>query len=701
MSCASDPAYEDEVALEGGSVLGRTRQISFAITALALVLVVATALLYLQDGVIGSDSVSNVLALVAVACYAVIGGLIAWRLPRNACGWLLLLIGFGLVLTICAEAVFKVALRDGHTVFASWALWVNSWFLVATVWPGIVLYLLVFPTGLPSSRRWRPFVVGLIVLSAAGVVARMVQPWEGERVPNPVAAARMTSVADALFTAVVIAFLASAALSVVSVVRRFRRAPSDERRQLRWLVVVAVLSASLLVVAISAGALGLDPIGDPFGVVFLLTLIVGLPVSAAIALLKHHLYGIEVVANRSIVYASLAAAITALYAIVVGSVGAAAGHGDRSNVYGAVAATVVAAVVFQPARRRAQRLADRLIYGDRASPYELVATFSERLDAASLQEVLPRMTALIAEGTGAQRVRIWLRNGTELRAVWIWPSNGGSPSPMRLDDGELPSFDDPAFAVRHGGDLLGAITVGMPPQEPMTAATERLLVDLSAQAGLVLRNVALVEELQRSRQRLVTSQDEARRRLERDLHDGAQQRLVTLSMDLRMARARAGESGDVELATRLDAADQDLARSLAELRELARGIHPAILTQNGVGAAIRSLSERSAVPVELRSVPESRFPPEVEATAYFIVSEALANVAKHAEASCAWVAVEEQGDRIAIEVRDDGVGGAAMSGGSGLRGLADRVEAVGGRIDVRSEPGVGSTVYAEIPCVSR
>jgi signal transduction histidine kinase len=135
---------------------------------------------------------------------------------------------------------------------------------------------------------------------------------------------------------------------------------------------------------------------------------------------------------------------------------------------------------------------------------------------------------------------------------------------------------------------------------------------------------------------------------------GAQQRLVTLSMDLRIARERAGASGDVELTTRLDTAEQELARSLAELRELTRGIHPAILTQNGLGAALRSLAERSAVPVELRSAPEGRFSPEVEATAYFIVSEALANVAKHAEASRAWVAVDDGGDRLAIEVRDDG-----------------------------------------------
>ena len=151
-----------------------------------------------------------------------------------------------------------------------------------------------------------------------------------------------------------------------------------------------------------------------------------------------------------------------------------------------------------------------------------------------------------------------------------------------------------------------------------------------------------------------------------------------------MARARADASGDVELRTRLDGAEQELAQSLAELRELARGIHPAILhAGNGVGAALRSLAERSAAPVELRSVPEGRYAAEVEATTYLIVSEALANVAKHADASCAWVSVAEGGGSLTVEVRDDGIGGAAMNGGTGLRGLADRVEAVGGRIDVQ------------------
>jgi len=662
-----------------------------------LLLVAATAVLFTREGAIGGDPVSNVLALVAVACYAVVGGLIAARLPRNACGRLLLLIGLGLIVTMGTEAASTVALRNGRPVLAEWTLWVNSWLLVASVWPGIVLYLLVFPTGRLPSRRWRPFVIAVLALAALGVLARMVQSYEGEPVTNPLAIAGASPIAETVFAVVSLAFAAALLLSVVSVVLRFRRATPEDRLALRWLVVAAVLSASLLVVAIGAGVIGLDEVGDPFGVAFILSLVLGLPLSAAIALLGYHVRGIEFLASRSIVYGALAAFVTAIYAVVVGIAGViVAGE----SVFPAVGATALAAIAFQPARRRAHQLADRIVYGDRASPYDLVATFSERLDEASLPEILPRMASLVAEGTGAQRVGIWLRSEGELHAVAGWPSGTALPPPVHVVvDDELPQLDaGHTFPVRDREDLLGAISVDMPPQEPLTPATERLLADLSGQASLVLRNIALVEELQRSRQRLVASQDEERRRLERNLHDGAQQRLVTLSLDLRMARERADAGGDVELTTRLDTAQQELARSLAELRELARGIHPAILTQAGLGGALRSLADRSAVPADVRSVPERRFSPEVEATAYFFVSEALANVAKHAQASSAWMAAEDGGEFLVVEVGDDGVGGAELNGGSGLRGLADRVEAIGGRIEVLSEPGEGTMLRAEIPC---
>ncbi|MGH2539570.1 MAG: histidine kinase, partial [Actinomycetota bacterium] len=613
-----------------GSVFRPIRAIALAISTLAMLLVIASAVLFTQDGAFGGDPVSNALGLAGIACYVVIGGLIAWRLPENACGWLLLLVGGGLAAAMFSDALATYALREGFATLASWADWANAMLFFVTL-AGIPLYLLAFPTGRPPSPRWRPVAVVVIAVAVVGTLVNALAPSGDLEVENPIVVASIAPALEALRAALTFAFVAAAVLCVASLVVRWRRAVGLERQQLRWVVVVGVLAAALLLGSIAFGVLGLHRVGDPLGVAFVLTLTTGLPVSAGIALLKHHVHGIEVVANRSIVYGALAAFITSLYAVIVAGVGAVVGRSERANVLLAVAATVAAAIIVHPARQRAQRFADRIIYGDRASPYELVSTFTERLDVASLDDVLPQMAELVGQGSGAQAVRVWLRSGATLRAAAGWPAGAARPSPVPLDGGELPmSFED-AFPVRHGGHLLGVITVEMPPQEPMTPATEQLIADLSAQAGLVLRNVSLVEELQLSRQRLATSHDEERRRLERDLHDGAQQRLVALSMELRVARSRAVEGGDAELSTRLDSAAGELTRSLAELRELARGIHPAILTQNGLGAALRSLVERSSVPVELRCVPEGRFVPEVEATTYFLVSEALANVAKHAD----------------------------------------------------------------------
>ncbi len=683
-----------------GSVNRPIRAIALAIPTFAMLLVIASAVLFTQDGVFGGDPVSNALILVGIACYVVIGGLIAWRLPENACGWLLLLVGGGLAAAVFSDALATYALREGFVTLASWADWANAALFFVTL-AGIPLYLLVFPTGRPPSPRWRPVAIVVIAIAIVGTLVNVLAPSGDVEVENPIVVAGIAPALEALRAALTLVFVAAAMLCVASVVVRWRRAATPERLHLRWLAVVAVLAAALLIGSIAFGALGLHRIGDPLGVAFILVLTTGIPVSAGIALLRHHAHGIEVVANRSIVYGALAALITSTYAVVVAGAGAVVGRSERSNVLLAVAATVAAAIIVHPARQRAQRFADLIIYGYRASPFELVSTFSERLGSASYDDALPQMARLVADGIGADEVRVWLRTGAELRAASCWPpAAAASPPPSKqLVDDEPSELDDPAFPVRYRGMLLGAITVKMPPQEPMTPATARLLEGLASQAGFVVRNASLVRELQVSRERLVTSHDEERRRLERDLHDGAQQRLVTLSMDLRQARSRAAASGDAELSSSLETAEGELARSLAELRELARGIHPAILTQNGLGAALRSLAERSPVPVELRCVPDGRFADPVEATTYFLVSEALANVAKHADASHASVAVRRGVDRLEIEVSDDGSGGASIEGGTGLRGLADRVAAVGGRMDLRSAPGAGTMVLAEIPCV--
>jgi signal transduction histidine kinase len=204
------------------------------------------------------------------------------------------------------------------------------------------------------------------------------------------------------------------------------------------------------------------------------------------------------------------------------------------------------------------------------------------------------------------------------------------------------------------------------------------------------------EELRRSRMRIVEAGDGERRRLERNLHDGAQQRLVSLSLALRLAQAKLGSDPARAEAILVDAS-AELALALQELRELARGIHPAMLTERGLGAALQSLVERSSLPVELEIDDGERLDAAVEAAAFYVASEALTNVAKYAHASSVVVSVRRHDDRVVLTVSDDGIGGADPARGSGLNGLVDRVEALGGILAVTSTPGGGTTVRAEVP----
>jgi signal transduction histidine kinase len=252
--------------------------------------------------------------------------------------------------------------------------------------------------------------------------------------------------------------------------------------------------------------------------------------------------------------------------------------------------------------------------------------------------------------------------------------------------------------VEHAGERVAMLV-----HAPSVAEETELLRAVGAAAALALENERLdaelrakVEELRASRARIVESGDAARRRIERDLHDGAQQRLVTLALNLRLVQSRLGD--EPEAAHQLDQARRELEQALEELRELARGIHPSVLSDRGLDAGLEGLAHRAPLPVELDTSPSERLPANVESAAYFVVAEALTNVAKYAQATHARVRVTRQNGRVLVEVADDGVGGADPARGSGLRGLLDRVAAVDGRLEVESEPGEGTTVRATIPC---
>jgi signal transduction histidine kinase len=354
-------------------------------------------------------------------------------------------------------------------------------------------------------------------------------------------------------------------------------------------------------------------------------------------------------------------------------------------------------VGFQPIRSRADRLADRVVYGKRATPFDVLTDLTHRMsDAYSVQNILPKMVEAIASATGATRIVVWIRFDGELRPGAVWPSDQHA-NPVLVDvNGGVATLQgwDRVYPVVQRDELLGAITLMERPSDPIIPAKERLIKALAAQAGLVLRNVRLFEDLKASRQRLVTAQDAERRRLERNIHDGAQQRLLSLAVAVGLVRDRAS---DPALSAELDKVGEELGVTLNELRELARGMYPAILTEAGLGPALESLVQRATVTARLASAPEGRLSAPVEATAYFVVSEALANAAKHAHASSVTIDARAVDHRLVVEVVDDGVGGADAANGTGLLGLTDRVAALDGSLIVESPAGMGTRIIAEIP----
>jgi signal transduction histidine kinase len=392
----------------------------------------------------------------------------------------------------------------------------------------------------------------------------------------------------------------------------------------------------------------------------------------------------------------LAVFITGVYLTVVVAVGSLTGYASNPVMSGIAAAVV--ALAFQPARRGAQRLANRLVYGERATPYEVLAQLGDRLAGEyAADDVLDRIAAAVAGGIGADRVVVWLNAGRELRPAAVWPE-GAPAAPIAASTAVLTATEDGmrSFPVRLQGEILGAIGVHKPPSDPLTPADEKLVGDLAAQAGLVLRNARLIEELRASRRRLVEAQDEERRKIERNLHDGAQQQLVALTVQLGLLERQAEDPETVRAsATRLKDALQD---ALDELRALARGIYPPLLADQGLAAALEAQSRKAAVPTTIESGGIGRYPREIESAVYFCALEALQNVAKYADATSAVVRLGERDGRLEFEIADDGRGfdPTATSYGTGMQGMVDRLDAIGGTLEVSSESGRGTMVLGRI-----
>jgi len=655
--------------------------------------------------------------LVLAASFATIGVLVAKRRSENPIGWLFLGIAVIEGVTAALNHYAIVGLSAANALPGSvWAAWLGYWLVSLVVPSGLFLLLLiVFPNGRPVSRRWvwlaragLAFSV-LFALSEIFLLPRM-EVTRAIQIDNPTNVA--SSTAPETVWVLALTFLVG---GVAALVVRFRRSHGEERQQLRWFVfAVAGSIGSLVVLTLLYLAVGApDPEPAWFvaaaTAVTLLGIGVGVPVACGVAVLRYRLWDLDVVVRKTLLYASLAILATLVYLAVV--VGAGAWLG-RDNSLVTMVAAVVVALTFHPARTRLTHLANRLVYGRRATPYEVLSDFAERVgETFAIEDLLPRMARTLGEGTGARRADVWLRVGDELRPAASWPHHADRPAAVELTDDQLPPLPGAAnaFPVRHRGELLGALTLEKPPADPLSPVDQKLVADLASQAGLVLRNVGLtaelearIEDLRALQKRLVSAQDEERRRLERNLHDGAQQQLVALTVKARLVRGLldTDPAKTATLAAQLEAETQD---ALENLRDLARGIYPPLLADRGLAAALESQARKSVVPVSLAANDVGRYPQEIEAAAYFCVLEALNNISKYARASGAAVRLAREDGHLVFEVADDGVGfdQDADGTGTGIQGMADRLAAVDGMLEISSAPGAGTTVTGRIPLAVR
>ena len=659
------------------------------------------------------DALFGITTIAVVGGFSTLGRLIVTR-TGNPIGWIFLGIGAAGALGLPAEGYVLASYGEPYVATLPGT---DVAGLIASVMPAVAaitipMLFLLFPTGRPPSRRWRWVAWLWLVGAAVSVVWFLLKPGEvyGEpgrfRILNPIGLEFLEPFRLWFVQLGTWALVVSASASIASLVVRYRRSRGEERQQLKWLLLVAAAALGIfLMMPIVSSLVGEDSlVTDILWGSLVLVLALGIPVATALAIFRYRLYDVDIVISKTIVYAGLAVFITAAYVAIVVGVGTLFG-GDDSNAALQIAATATVAVAFQPARERLQRFANRLVYGKRATPYEVMASFGSRMaEVPSVDDVLPDMAETAARGVGGTRARVTLLLGDGGERSVAWPP------------GE--QIGDPTFSlpVRHAGSPIGEIAIAKPANEPLRPAERALLEDLAGHAGLALHNVRLASDLQtkaeelatqtreieRSRERLVTARDAQRRRLERELRDGIGTELAAIRDEVGSDAERVTTDPD-DVQRSLDELGARANTALDELRDVARGIFPPLLIDKGLAAALESHVRKAAAEVTLEVDPRvagSRFDPAAENAVYFCCAQALQNAKRHAPGShiAIRLAVGEPGE-LTFVVSDDGSGfdPANVEAREGMQIMTDRIAALGGTIKVDSAPGRGTTVTGALP----
>jgi signal transduction histidine kinase len=676
------------------------RRIGYAIVAMAVALAAFEFSVAISDGDV-SRSVRTAILLVA---FGSVAALAVRAVPRNGAVWALIWWGFFGALGSAADSFATIRNGfDGADVEAGlisvapsqldllgaivvsiglWA-WLPSVFILTNH------LLIVFPSGSAVSSRWRrtAWISSLLMAAFCISTALITAPW----VDTPYDELYESDQGGAgIFSWAVLPLMLIAAAALIHLVIRFKRSVGDERLQYRWVTwalsvqVIWLFSFGLLPDLISG-------IVADFSLVFV-------PVAFGIAITKYRLYEIDLVVNRSLVFGGLAVFITVIYAGLVVGIGSVVGG---SSFGWSVAATALVAVAFEPVRSRLQGWVNRLVYGHRATPYEVLSDLTGRLAATESEEgLLDRMALRLAEGTGAEQAAVWVTGGTGFRAVASEPVATFGEGGLSLED--LPGATVP---IEHDNEILGALTVEKRRGETLTYTETRLVEDLAGSAGILLRRLRLdaelrakAEELAESRRRLVDAQDVERRRLERQLDEGPQRRMHALKRKLGLASEAAKREGSEQTQALANQLTNDAQAAIDNIRALAHGIYPPLLEGDGIEAAVRSLADVAPIDVHVDARIESRRPLAEEAALYFCISEALTNAAKHAHAPVTVELSDVDGTR-RFTVTDSGPGfdQTSVERGAGLANMADRLNILGGTITISSQPGGNTTITGTLP----
>jgi signal transduction histidine kinase len=635
------------------------------------------------------------LAVGVVPLY-VVGVWVANKRPQHPQARLLLLMASSLAVNVGIEDLIRDATAREGT--GPWMWWPNLAYQYSAVLAMIACVLLIasYPDGVVERTWQRRVLAGIWLYLLVPPVLAFARPallFDAYLFDLPPYVANPAAVPWLEFLAgpasVLYGYYPGALVLICVLFVRYVQAGRAQRARMRLLVYVAASLVVTTIVTFATAGIGFGA-GQPLWAQllngFYVLQLLMVPVTLVIGIVRHRVFDINPRARRSTVFTTLSLVIAGAYLLVT----AAPGLTMRNEipVQVAVVMTIVAAIAFQPLRTRLERLADRFAFGERVNRYELLTAFGARLEqTVDLADLLPRLADTVHKGLGARWVRVALPEAH---------AQVGEP------DGE------PALrvALERGGEVAGHIDCG--PKDGGYEPGDRELLDtLARQAATAIANVRLtarlaeqVDELARSRARIVAAQDIERRRIERNIHDGAQQHVVALIMKLRLARNQVGR-GERSAGEVLDELQGDARDLLADLRELAHGIHPPVLSDQGLVVAVEARADR--LPLEVRvhadtALRTGRLDADVEGAAYFVICEALTNVVKHAAAHTAGIDLSTKDGQLSVRVHDDGVGlPATRNGGQGLTNLRDRVEALGGSLRVHSEPGAGTSVHAELP----